>query len=177
MDSKVVYISYPSDLRPPPSWISPLISTEDSPFKFYFSGGTIHPSLLPILVSRSSDKSTAQKIAMKLAQGYTTRLVDSILSSDIENIQKLTTSSPQSTEYRILQDLWILSRSDVFVVDCDLAGYARGGMETSYAQGCLQTIGVSDCAIIDPWYQYHLDMIVKSPLVRSTLNLLHRSTG
>lgn len=171
----VVYISYPSDVSPAPHWTSPLIGGDESPFVFYFSGGAVHPSLLPVLLSRSIEKAVVHKLVLKLSQGYTTRLIDSLISDDFERIVKLVKENPQSTEYRILQDLWVLSRSDILVVDCDLPSYARCGMEVVYAHNCVKTLGVSDSSWLDPWYQYHLDMIVKSPLVPSTLNLLREA--
>lgn len=173
LDAKtVVYVSYPLEEKMP-SWVSSLMESKDSPFLFYLGGGIIHPSLLPTMKSRAENTSIAHKLTMKLAYGYTTRLIDMVLSSNLEKIHTTVLANPHSTEFRLLQDLWVMSRSDVFVVDCSMPGSAKEGMETLYAHSCLKTVGVNDSSTLDPWYQYHLDMVVKSPMVQSTLNLLH----
>lgn len=180
-DNKVVvYLGYPSEDEPIPGWMHPMLQLEQqnpgsSDFHFYLSGGAVTPSLLPTLLSRANEAGPAQLLAMKLAQGYTTRLVDALLSPNLENISKLAAGSPRSTEYRILLDLWVLSRSDVYVVDCELLGRGSCGMEAVYAHHCVRTVGVSDSSSIDPWYQYHLDLLVKSPMAMETLKDLRHT--
>ncbi len=174
----VVYIGYPSEvLAKPPSWIDSVLRAEaqdaaNSSFRFFLSGGSLTPQLLELLKSRSSSQTGAQLMSLKLAQGYTSRLVDALLSPEIEKLAILATENPLSTEYRILLDLWVLSRSDVYVVDCDLLGRARCGMEAVYAHHCVKTVGVSDSPVQDPWYQYHLDAIVKSQMCLTYLRML-----
>ena len=180
-DNTVVYLSYPADLGPPPRWMDNLLGIDkkdpNSSFRFYLSGGLIHPTLLPVLTSRGDNNKSAQLLAMKLAQGYTTRLVDSVLSRDIDKIALLASENPFSTEYRLLQDLWVLSRSDIFVVDCDSLGRARCGMESVYAHNCVRTLGVSDSSSFDPWYQYHLDSMVTSPRAFDAINRIRLASS
>jgi len=176
----VVYLGYPSEVAAkPPRWIETLVRSEveneNSPYHFYLSGGSVTKGLLQILRGRAASALTAQKMSMKLVQGYTSRLLDLLMSPDIEKILQLVQESARSTEYRILLDLWVLSRSDVYVVDCDLLGRGRSGMETVYAHDSLRTVGVSDSPILDLWYQYHLDSIVKSQMCFSHLETLRHA--
>lgn len=160
--SMLVYVGHSCIGGPIPSWPSTLVAQDGLVFTPYFSGGKLSDDLLSLLRSKASETAQAHKLCMKLAQGYTSRLIDSLLSPDIDRISSLVSANPYSVEYRILLDLWILSRSDVYVVDCDQLGFGRLGLEASYAQGILRTVGVHDGSYLDPWYHYHLDVVVKS---------------
>jgi len=160
--SLLVYVGHPCVRNAIPSWSSTLVSQEGLTVIPYLPGLKISEELISLLKVRAVETSQAHKLCMKLSQGYTSRLLDSLLSPDIDHIVSLAASNPNSVEYRILLDLWVLSRSDVYVVDCDLLGFGRMGLETAYAHGILRTVGVSDGSYLDPWYQYHLDVVVKS---------------
>jgi hypothetical protein len=174
-DKVVVYLGYPAEVSPsPPRWMDSLTLTESrnlvaSPYRFYLSGGIVTNQLLEVLKNRASNIEVAQKLCLRLTNGYTSRLIDSILSPSIELCVKRCQENPLSTEFRVLLDLWVMSRSDVYVVDCDLLGKGRLGMETVYAHDCIKTVGVSDSPVLDPWYQYHLDSIIKSQMCLSFL--------
>jgi hypothetical protein len=180
-DKIVVYIGYPVEvISKPPSWVDSLLRSEsqdpaNSPFRFFLSGGALTPPLLEVLKSRGEERVSAQRMAMKLAQGYTSRLLDAILSPDIVKLAALANENPLSTEYRLLLDLWVLSRSDVYVVDCDLMGRARCGMEAVYAHHVTKTVGVADSPVMDPWFQYHLDVLVKSQMCMPFLTSLRHA--
>lgn len=177
-DKILVYVGYPSEVvSGPPAWAESLLrrevqSPDDSPYRFFLSGGTVTPQLLTLLSTRAEKRNGAQQMAMKLAQGYTSRLIDALLSPNIEKLILLVKENPLSTEYRLLLDLWVLSRSDIYVVDCELLGRARCGMETVYAHYCTKTVGIADSPLLDPWFQYHLDAMVKSQMCFSYLETL-----
>lgn len=177
-DKIIVYLGYPVEVHEKPSsWIGSMLRSEstdipNSPFRFFLSGGVVTSALLELLKSRAAVTGTARSLAVKLSQGYPARLIDSLLSPEIEQVLSYVAGSPLSTEYRILLDLWVLSRSDVYLVDCDLLGRARCGMEAVYAQHCVPTVGISDSPVVDPWFQYHLDALIKSQMALSHLHLL-----
>ena len=180
-DTIIVYAGYPAELVSSPSaWIEALLASEvrdpsKSPFSFYLSGGAVTPHLLSLLRGRATSRACAQKMALKLALGYTSRLIEALLSPDVEKLVSLVRESPLSIEYRILLDLWVLSRSDIYLVDTVLLGRGRCGMEAVYAHSCLCTAGIADSPVLDLWFQYHLDSIVKSQFASSHINLLRKA--
>lgn len=180
-DKILVYLGYPTEvISHPPGWMNALLRAEvsdpgNSPYRFYLSGGSLTPQLLSLLQTRAENRTAAQQMAMRLAQGFTSRLLDALLSPGIDRLSALVQENPLSTEYRLLLDLWVLSRSDVYVVDCDLLGRGRCGMEAVYAHHLAKTVGVSDSPVMDPWFQYHLDVIVKSQMCLPYLGTLRHA--
>lgn len=172
-DKILVYLGFSVENGEPPHWAASLVRSlpADSPYIFFFSGGVLTPQCVELLQSRAGAVS-AQQLAMKLVHGSVSRLVPHITSPKIEQIYKSTQDAPLSTEYSVLLDLLVLSRSDVYVVDCDVLTRGRLGMEAAYAHGIVRTVGVSDTPVLDRWYQYHLDVILKSHSLFSYLELL-----
>lgn len=159
----VVYLGYPNDLMAQPApWTNTLfkVAAEGQPFSFFVSGGRITDSLREELRSRDA-LARLEFISSVLSRSYAGRLVPALAKEKVETIAEMA-SGPAETELRVLADLWVLSRADVYVVDCDAVGRGRCGVETLYADLLgLETIGVTGTPIMDPWYHYHLGRIVK----------------
>lgn len=173
-DKILVYLGYPADYTSIPLWMSYLLKgetedKEDHPYRFYVSGGSLTEEALALLSSRSADTEQAQLMSLRLSRGVPSRLIDPLMSIDIANISSLAKENPSSPEFRILLDLYVLSRSDIYLLDCNLLGGGRCGMELAYSHDSIPTVGVSDACSVDPWYHYHVDMISKSVLVPSHL--------
>lgn len=172
--TSVVYLGYPAENSPLPKWIEDCCAQEQTsgdsyPYMFYLSGGAPTPRLQSYLGSLEGAPSTAQLLCSKIAVGSTSsRFVDTLCYSDFSSVYSLVSESPRSSEFRVLFDLFVLSRSSLLVLDTDLMGYGRGGMEAVYAHGIIPTLGVSDSTLVDPWYKIHLDFLVKSSSVLSS---------
>lgn len=167
--TKLVYLSYPEEgLHATPLWVKDLLDTASEEVVFHVSGMTPSLSVSKLLEARM-EGSKVNEMVVRLAQGTTRRLIDSLVSMDLSKILYMQESQPQSVEFHVLRDLWILSRSDVYVVDTDILGRAKCGVEVSAIHGIIPTLGVSDSFILDPWFIYYLDGFVKSTMVSSKL--------
>jgi len=168
-DKIVVYLGYPAESSDVPHWMSSLLQKEmtekeSHPYRFFISGGSVTPELLSVLKGRGEQVAQAHEMSIRLSRGFPSRLIDALVSPDIEKISNLALSNPGSSEFRVLLDLYVLSRSDIYFVDCNLMGGGRCGMELVYSHDMIPTIGVSDSLSIDPWYHYHTDLLVKSQM-------------
>lgn len=172
----LVYLSYPSEVPSVsiPQWASSLISSpKSSNLRIYVPGQSITPELREELSARKNGSEIVHSFCTRLARGYSTRLIDGLVKGDPELIIKAVSASPLSVELRLLQDLWILSRADVLLMDCDYLGRGRSGTEALLAHGLIPSIGITDSVLIDPWLYYLLDSTVKSHLcLDSLLSLL-----
>lgn len=168
MDERIlaVYVGYPADLQQLPSaWTEALFraEAEGAPLRFFVSGGSLTDNLQKELARREAPDRFSF-LSGFLSNSYAGRLLPALRTEKVQVIAATAagTAGPVSSELRVLADLWVLSRADVYLVDCDSVGRGRCGMETLYAEMMgLTTIGVTDTPVLDPWYQYHLDMIIK----------------
>lgn len=179
-DKLVVYLGYPAEVSDIPKWMSSLLRSEmenaaDSPFRFYLSGGSVTPELLSLLETRGTVSDQAQAMSIRMSRGFPSRLIDALLSPDVAKIVDMANKNPNSVEFRVLLDLYVLSRSDVYLVDCNLLGGGRCGMEVVYSHDTIATLGVVDSSSVDPWYHYHIDLMLKSQMVSSYLNLVREN--
>lgn len=165
MDERILvaYVGYPADLQQQPAtWTEDLFRAEadGAPFRFFVSGGSLTEGLQTELARRDApDRFTF--LSALLAKAYAGRLLPALTAEKVQNIAA-TAAGPASSELRVLADLWVLSRADVYIVDCDSVGRGRCGMETLYAEMMgLTTVGVTDTPNLDPWYHYHLGRIIK----------------
>jgi len=172
---KLVYVGYPSLYSSPPSWVNDLCKEEqqggeDYPYLFFLSGGVPTPRMLGLFEDKTDIPVTAQKISSKAAFGPS-RLVDPLLSMSLADVWSAVQESPDSPEFRILLDLWAISRSYAYLLDMNVPGRGSTGIGLSYASGVIPVMGVCDSSIVDPWYQYFSDVLVKSPSVSSSLRV------
>jgi len=171
--TSIVYLGYPAESSSLPQWVEGCCAQEQKsgdayPYMFYISGGAVTPRLHEYLGGLKVP-SIAHRLCSKLAVGSTSaRFVDPLVSADFESLYSMVSESPKSSEFRVLFDLYVLSRSSLLVLDTDMVGYGRGGMEAAYAHGIIPTLGVSDSPLVDPWYKIHLDFLVKSSAVLSS---------
>lgn len=162
-DSLVAYIGYPADLySSPPHWAGGLLGAQQdgSTLRSFVSGGSLSDSLYEELSTRDVS-SRLERLEAALHGSYTSRLLGP-MGQGLADLRDILGSSHTSAELSILANLWVMVRSDVFLVDCDLSGRGSCGMETLYADIIgLVTVGVADSPSLDPWYFYHLSRIVK----------------
>jgi len=172
MIPSLVYLGYPSLSSSPPLWVEKLCeeeqSSEDFPYMFYLSGGVPTPRVLST-IDEGSAYPCSSRLCDRLSHTSLARFTGPLFEKKLSDVSSLAQESPNSTEFRLLLDLWLLSRASAYVVDTDILGYGRCGIEVSYAGGSMPTIGVSDRSVVDPWYQYHVDCLVKSSKVLSSL--------
>lgn len=159
----VVYVGYPADLQQQPAaWTEDLFraEAEGASLRFFLSGGGLTENLQKELARREAPDRFSFLSGL-LSKAYAGRLLPSLMTEKVQAIAE-TAGGPASSELRVLADLWVLSRADVYLVDCDSVGRGRCGMETLYAEMMgLTTIGVTDTPILDPWYHYHLGRVIK----------------
>jgi hypothetical protein len=158
----VVYVGYPCDSRDVPAWVEEMISHSKDSAAFYLSGGQIVPQTLSAIATRTVSPSRVERLSTLASGRYSARLIPTLLEGRGDKISAYAMQNPVNIEGLILQDLWVLLRSDYFVVDLDSVGRGRVGMELAYASTLgLKIIGVSQCAVADPWMTYHVDRICK----------------
>lgn len=158
----VVYIGYPCESHNTPSWADDLISKLKDSCCFYLSGGQIVPSTLSQLSTHVVSASRVERLSSMFSGRYLSRLLPTLLEATGEKISSYTLQNPVNIESLVLQDLWVMLRSDYFVADLDLLGRGRVGMELTYASVLgLKTVGVTQCVVADPWSCYHVDKTCK----------------
>lgn len=160
----LIYVGFPCDLTPQPSaWANRLFHSvaQGDPFRVFVSGGSFTDETKEELASRQT-VNRIDRLDKFLEGAYPSRLVPSLQAETLENIVKLTDPPSASSEFRVLTDLWVLARADVYLGDLDLLGRGRCGMELLYANVMgVETVGVSDTSAQDPWTHYHLGRTVR----------------
>jgi hypothetical protein len=158
----VIYVGYPCDSRDVPTWVEETIAQFKDRAAFYLSGGQIVPQTMVELASRSVSASRVERLSTVASGRYSARLTPSLLEARGDKISAYAMQNPFNIEGLVMQDLWVLLRSDYFVVDLDSLGRGRVGLELAYASMLgLKTIGVTQCAVADPWMTYHVDRVCK----------------
>lgn len=161
--SLLVYLGYPADLHPNmPTWSERLFheTQEGAPFHYFVSGGVINEGTMETLKERETKR--IGKLARALEGTYQARMLGSLQQMTPDEVASQLSSGILSSEGRVLADLWVMARADVYLVDCDAVGRARTGMEALYATLMgLESIGVTDTPTQDPWFHCHLGRLVR----------------
>jgi len=157
----VIFLSYAIETEAQaPFWVQQLRAVEkqaNTSLLLYVTGTRPSEEVLVALRQRPASQLLPAQLAQlglpQFVRPLQERTPDSILSEFLRR--------SDSMEFRVLWDLFVLSRSSALVADLNTPS-CRGGVELALASGCIPVIGVNDSLQLDPYAGLLVDVLVRS---------------